>query len=327
MRRSARNADVDGAVLMVAPAARADRAAETRECCRRPARPVPPRRRQPPPCASLPLPPYPRRCRPRRRPGRRRLLGLVLRARRTPAHLRRRRLFRRCIALDDVGLLGLGQHADECGPSELEIDLILFQKGFDQQHRVGGQLLRGFRSLARQANGSVARPLFLLLGPFLRRIFRLSTGRLAIVVFTRLFFSWRRELKNAIGHRSADIAFLLNLLQPDVGVVIFQLLDKTPSGVFQSSTFFSACTNLIAQALISLQMSSGVRRARSVLIGGPPSRPPPRRRRRPAPVAVNQLAGGRGLTPRIEPCGDIAYTVTDTAFAQAGFRWGVTEGL
>ena len=50
MRRSARNADVDGAVLMVAPAARADRAAETRECCRRPASPLRCPQQQPP-CA------------------------------------------------------------------------------------------------------------------------------------------------------------------------------------------------------------------------------------------------------------------------------------
>ena len=89
MRRSARNADVDGAVLMVAPAARADRAAETRECCRRPASPLA-RPRQQPPCAPLPSPPCPRRCRsapawanpPARR--RHRLLGLVLGARRLP---------------------------------------------------------------------------------------------------------------------------------------------------------------------------------------------------------------------------------------------------
>ena len=67
MRRSARNAAVEGAVLMVAPAARADRAAETRECCRRPASTVPPRPRQPPPCAPPPSPPYPRRCRSARR--------------------------------------------------------------------------------------------------------------------------------------------------------------------------------------------------------------------------------------------------------------------
>ena len=83
------------------------------------------------------------------------------------------------------------------------------RKDLDRQHRVGGQLFRGFRGLVRQANGNVARPLFLLLGPSFRRIFRLSTSELEIVVFSRLFFSRRRELENAIGNGAADIALLL----------------------------------------------------------------------------------------------------------------------
>src|ERR1700722_17823262 len=67
----------------------------------------------------------------RRRLSHRRRLGLVLRARRAPAFLCRRRLFGRRIALDDVGLRGLSQHADEGGPREVETELVLLQKGLD----------------------------------------------------------------------------------------------------------------------------------------------------------------------------------------------------
>jgi hypothetical protein len=38
-------------------------------------------------------------------------------------------------------------------------------------------------------------------------------------------------LENAIGHRSANLTFLLHLLEPDAGEVVFKFLDELPTGI------------------------------------------------------------------------------------------------
>ena len=137
-------------------------------------------------------------------------LGLFFEPGGRPRFFAEGELFRRCIALDDVGLLGLGQRADECGSSELEIDLILFQKGFDPTTSRRRPTPPGFpepckiRRMAMLV--AAALPVPALSSEPWSAFSAADSRSLFLLDFS---IPGGGELKNAIGHCAADTPFLL----------------------------------------------------------------------------------------------------------------------